>query len=376
MTGAIFSSPASGPGGPLDQLEQPAADDRAVPPDRRDLVQVERELVGRLHQLEPLGIGLHQAVLDAVVDHLDEVAGADRPDVGVAPLRRQRLEGRLDDRHRFVGPPDHQAVPLRQPPDAAGRPGVDEADALLGQLRRRRRGLLVVRVAAVDDDVARLEVVGQLGDRRVGRRPRRDHHPRPPAAPTASPPAPRATSPAPPLWPPPRPGPPRTGRTPPPRARPRSSRSVMLAPILPRPTIPIFIAVLLARWYRWLVEILPRHFGPGCVARLAPAELDQADPAIGPVVGPVVGRSSARYGKVNQDSELALSVRIWRRSSKDLANEWTPFVLERRRDVGEVDAGVGQPSPAATPHRPDRRRSSGRSSRGREPRRSSGPASC
>ena len=58
-----------------EQVEEPAADDGAVLPERRDLVQVRAELRG-LHDLEPLGDRLHHPVLDPVVDHLHEVARA------------------------------------------------------------------------------------------------------------------------------------------------------------------------------------------------------------------------------------------------------------------------------------------------------------
>ncbi len=49
----------------------------------------------RLEQLVALGVGLHQAVLDAVVDHLGVVAGADPAGVDEAglPLRLEGLEG-------------------------------------------------------------------------------------------------------------------------------------------------------------------------------------------------------------------------------------------------------------------------------------------
>ena len=81
--------------GPLGQLEEPAAHHRAVAPDGGDLVEVEVELGGLGHDLEPLGVGLHEAVLDAVVDHLDEVAGPGRSDVGVAALGGEGEEGGL-----------------------------------------------------------------------------------------------------------------------------------------------------------------------------------------------------------------------------------------------------------------------------------------
>ena len=40
--------------------------------------------VGVMEDVQPLRVGGHDAVLDAVVDHLDEVAGAARPAVQVA----------------------------------------------------------------------------------------------------------------------------------------------------------------------------------------------------------------------------------------------------------------------------------------------------
>ena len=82
------------------QVEQPRAHHAAVLPDLADLLQVERVL-GLLEHLEALGVRLHHAVLDAVVDHLDEVAGAVRADQAVAVLGRQRLHGWLDAREGF-----------------------------------------------------------------------------------------------------------------------------------------------------------------------------------------------------------------------------------------------------------------------------------
>src|SRR5438309_6597296 len=46
----------------MQQLEQPGPDDRAVPPDAGDLVQVE-VVLGVVHDLEPFRVRLHQAVL-------------------------------------------------------------------------------------------------------------------------------------------------------------------------------------------------------------------------------------------------------------------------------------------------------------------------
>src|SRR5262245_10719775 len=85
--------------------------------------------------IEPLGIRRHQAVFDAVVDHLDKVAGAARPAVQIAIgrgaaqsittwcrrnitfARGQRLENRIETLHRGVGSADHEAVTALQTPD-------------------------------------------------------------------------------------------------------------------------------------------------------------------------------------------------------------------------------------------------------------------
>jgi hypothetical protein len=141
---------------PVQQVEQPGAHDRPVAPDARDLVQVEAEL-GGVQQLEALAERLHHPVLDAVVDHLDEVAGAGRADVGVAVLGREALDERLDDRVALRVAADHHAVTLLQPPDAARDAGVHVVDALLHRLGGAALRVVEVRVAAVDDGVAVLE---------------------------------------------------------------------------------------------------------------------------------------------------------------------------------------------------------------------------
>ena len=76
------------------EVEEPGGDDAAAPPDLGDVGEVEGEAVllgelrraGVLQDVEALGDGLHHAVLDAVVDHLDEMAGAARPGMEVALL--------------------------------------------------------------------------------------------------------------------------------------------------------------------------------------------------------------------------------------------------------------------------------------------------
>jgi hypothetical protein len=119
------------------------------------------------------------AYFDAVVDHLREVARADLARVHRAEvaLRLQGVEHRLHLGDVLLVAAVHQRVAVLQAPDAARDAAVDEADALGRQLLRV---LLVVRpagVAAVHDDVTRLEQLGELVDRGLGRSARRNHHP-------------------------------------------------------------------------------------------------------------------------------------------------------------------------------------------------------
>jgi hypothetical protein len=51
--------------------------------------------VGMLEDVETFGVGGHQAVLDAVVDHFDEVSGAGRAAVQIPALRRGHRRRRV-----------------------------------------------------------------------------------------------------------------------------------------------------------------------------------------------------------------------------------------------------------------------------------------
>ena len=95
----------------------------------------------------------------------------------VAVGRRERAEDRLERRDHLAIAADHQAEAVREAPDAAGRPGIDVADAVLGQLRVAADVVVEVRVAAVDDRVAGLQVLQQLLDLRLRRGAGRDHDP-------------------------------------------------------------------------------------------------------------------------------------------------------------------------------------------------------
>ena len=143
------------------------------------------------HEVVGFADHLHVAVLDAVVDHLDVVASAVGADMGHAG--DTTLDGLAGGRAgefdagdgiylRGDGFPDglqfgpggsiatrHEGRTKTGAFFAAGDAGADEAEALGLQLFLAADGVRPEGVAAVDDDVARLESRGELVDHRVGR---------------------------------------------------------------------------------------------------------------------------------------------------------------------------------------------------------------
>src|SRR5205814_5442926 len=106
-------------------------------PDLRDRGYVEVEALRLVHvrarrvaqDVEALRVRLHEPVLDAVVNHLHEVAGAGGPRVHVAAFRRERLEDRLEALHDGLVAAHHEAVAALEAPDPAARADVDIVDA-------------------------------------------------------------------------------------------------------------------------------------------------------------------------------------------------------------------------------------------------------
>src|ERR1035437_3560290 len=123
----------------------------------------------------PFGISRPPSVLDAVVDHLDEVTRSGRSAVEIpqfgsargllAPGRarnvadpgRDRPEDRVQSLNGVRVAPDHHAVAALEAPDSAARPDVQVVDALRAQLLLPADVVDVAGVAAVDEDVARLD---------------------------------------------------------------------------------------------------------------------------------------------------------------------------------------------------------------------------
>ena len=159
------------------QFEQPRTDHAAVVPNLRNGMHVEVEVFAGLHNLEAFGIGLHHAVFDAVVDHLDEVTAADRACVQVAIFGGQIDEcwfEALDDGRVAA---DHQTKAQFEAPDPARCPLVNIVDAFGCQYRRSAHVVVEVRVAAVDNGVAGAEQVRQIVDHRFGGRTAGQHDP-------------------------------------------------------------------------------------------------------------------------------------------------------------------------------------------------------
>ena len=162
------------------QVEQPGADHRAAGPGLEAAVHVGDDVLGG-QQLEALGVGLHQAVLDAVVHHLGVVAGADRAGVHEAllagTLRAQRVEDRHGPLDQLVVAADHQAVAVLQAPHATADAAVDVADAVGGEGLGVDGVVGEPAVAAVDDQVALGQQPAQGLDRLAGRLTGGDHDP-------------------------------------------------------------------------------------------------------------------------------------------------------------------------------------------------------
>ena len=137
---------------------------------------VELEL-GVLHDLEALGISLHQAVLDPVVHHLDEVSGTGAAYVRVTLLRSERREDGLEPFHGLVIAADHQAEPDLEAPDSARDARVDEVHAALLRLAVAPLRVTEVRVAPVDDRVAFVDEPDQLLEDVFRDLASGDHHP-------------------------------------------------------------------------------------------------------------------------------------------------------------------------------------------------------
>src|SRR5215471_12997912 len=172
------------------KVEEPGGDDAAAPPHFSDIGDVEVEPLGLrqhvgpcvLEDVETLRVRLHQAILDPIVHHLHEMAGAVRPGMDVAApdarvasvsawgcrhvanSRREGAKDRVEAVDDLLFAADHHAVPALQTPHAAACSDVDVMQPALPKCRGPANIVLPERVAAVDEDIARLKQPTKLVD--------------------------------------------------------------------------------------------------------------------------------------------------------------------------------------------------------------------
>ena len=151
-----------------------------VLPGTEDLSDLgDREPADVAQQVVGLGDELHVGVLDAVVDHLDEVAGTVGTDVGAA--RRAVHVGGDGLQHRpqavvgLGGAAGHDRGAVECPFLASGDPHAHEVQPALTQGDLAAPGVGVERVAGIDDDVTGLHEGSELLDDRLGGRSGLNH---------------------------------------------------------------------------------------------------------------------------------------------------------------------------------------------------------
>ena len=114
------------------------------------------------------------------MDGLDEVTGASRTDVGdagaVLHLSRHLVHQALDGVVRGFGAAGHHAGTLQSTLGTTGHTHADEAEALALELLHTALGVVVVRVATIDEQITFLEVRGDLVNNSIHSRSCLDHH--------------------------------------------------------------------------------------------------------------------------------------------------------------------------------------------------------
>ena len=185
------------------EIKEPRCNDAPAPPDFRDICQIEIILimlgiaqrrgfridhrgflsdVGGVEDIKPFRIRGHHAVFDAVMHHLDEMPGAIGPAMQVALFGaavdlfaarrardiaapgRQRREDRIETLHDIGLAANHHAIAALEPPHPAAGADVDKMKVPGFQFLRPANIVNVIRVAAIDQDVAAIEMRQQVGD--------------------------------------------------------------------------------------------------------------------------------------------------------------------------------------------------------------------
>src|SRR5579872_424596 len=102
---------------------------------------------------------------------------ASRSARNIAHARRQRLENRIEPLNRFLGTTNHHAITALDAPYAAAGPYIDVMHAFALQLPGAANVVFEIRVSAVDDGVAGLQMLRQLLNRLFGSIARGNHDP-------------------------------------------------------------------------------------------------------------------------------------------------------------------------------------------------------
>jgi hypothetical protein len=125
-----------------------------------------------IEQGVPFRVRLQQRVLDAVVNRLDEVASADRPDRGHRVRSGQRLQDGPQPLEVGQCAPDAQAVPVAPAPLASADPHVQEPDAASRQPLDAGTSVAPVAVPTIHDQVTGAEQFRELVEHLGGNRAR------------------------------------------------------------------------------------------------------------------------------------------------------------------------------------------------------------
>src|SRR5665213_3408736 len=132
--------------------------------------------VGAPQNVQPFGIRLHEAIFDAVVNHLDEMAGAGSPAIKIAFLsragrlfaprrardiaasRRKRLEDRIQVVDRLGLTSNHQAETTLETPYATAGPDVEVMNTSRLEFLGAPDVVDVIGIASIHDDVVLLHL--------------------------------------------------------------------------------------------------------------------------------------------------------------------------------------------------------------------------
>src|SRR5687767_8641621 len=105
------------------------------------------------------------------------MAGAGRAGMNESAGRSERVEYRLHVIEVGLVASHHQAVAVVETPDSTAYTGVDESDLFVRKLLASSYRVVVIGIAAVDDEIAGREEGRKLGDRVFGRASGRNHQP-------------------------------------------------------------------------------------------------------------------------------------------------------------------------------------------------------